>query len=388
MIKIGIIGCGYAGARFLRTFLIRKKLCSDVEILAVCDKNIDRLNLPRKFGISVYTNISEMFQGKRFDIIVVATNEKWRFEVLNELLAYKNCFTKIISEKLLTETIDQSNELLNKYKDHEISVHFIERCSNVVYQLYNWINSNHLSIRRANFFWGKNRLYDHRPTIGVISEISHPIDMILFLANAYPVSKFDIVRGNYIFSNYSYPGKELLETINVNLRFDKKLFINGNSSFLWNERDRRINLFLSKKQDNCISYIANIKFDSPSWDNDKCDILQVDSKTSSLIPIKKFAVNSNDLDPDLEHVFKVYSFICKNINEVRNKGYSSDPFIARLSQAHFVQKIVTEILSDATKNGIFIPYFNNLEPNMEVAKRYDENVFNLINSGEKAPDFD
>jgi predicted dehydrogenase len=388
MIKVAIIGCGYAGARFLRTFLIRKKLHSDVEVSAVCDKNMDRLNLPKKLGINVYTDLSKMFENKKYDIVVVATNEAWRFEVLSALTAYKKHFTKIISEKLLTENMDQANNLLSAYTDNEISVHFIERCSDIVVQLYHWITENKLSVRRANFFWGKNRLYDHRPTIGVISEISHPIDMILFLANAFIYSEFEIIRGNYLFSNFSYPGKNYLETINVNIKFGEKLFVNGNSSFLWNERDRRINLFLTKDGEERISYIANIKFDSPFWDNDKCDIFEIDTKSSLSVPLKKFTVNVENINSDLKHILKMYSFVNKNIEEVLKNNILEDPFIAKLSQAHFVQKIVTEILSDATKHGIYVPCFYDLEPNKETANKYDEDLFNLISYGSKIQDLD
>jgi hypothetical protein len=35
-----------------------------------------------------------------------------------------------------------------------------------------------LQLLRAHFYWGKNRINDHRPTIGVSSEAIHSLDLI------------------------------------------------------------------------------------------------------------------------------------------------------------------------------------------------------------------
>jgi len=377
-IKVGIIGCGYAGIRFLRTFLLRKKLNLDIEVNAVCDNNPDNLKLPRRLNIPVYLNISTMFLNKKYDIIVVTTNERWRFSVLKELLKYKGRFKRIISEKLLTEKLEQATYLLKFYEEHEISIHFVERCSLIIVELFEWIQANKLYVRRADFFWGKERLFDHRPTIGVISEMSHPIDVILTLANQYKHKKFKLINGTYSFSNYSCLDNYLLETACIQMKIGENLYVCGCSSFLLAERERRISIYLSNNEDGNISYIARLKFDQPFWNNDMYSVYKIKSKLCTKEKMEVVFNKNNTMNKENVLTDKMLQFVNVNIDEVRNNNAHQNVFIARLSQAYFVQEIVDAILLDSNKRGVQLPNFCARNKSNNLRDIYEEKMFNVI----------
>lgn len=347
MIKVAIIGFGYSGKRFYEILKVRQKKQNDIKIVGICDNNPNALTGLN--DIFTCTKVEKLFMiSKDIDIIIIAVNEKYRFEIFKEVLKYKNKFKIIISEKLLTENVEQAEKVLEMYQNFGVFVHFVERFSPVVSDFQKWKKVNHLTVRRANFFWGKNRLYDKRPTIGVISEISHPLDLVLYLSDATYNEKFEIESGNYVFSNYSLYDIDLLETINVSIKTDNNLFIFGNSSFLWNKRDRRISLFLSNGQDDDIKYIANFTFDYPSWDNDKCEIFKVDKLEKNIYKIKEYISTANK--DELKGLKKMYSFLEKVIEQLYEHKTEKKE-LPDLKSSVYIQNIVDEILKEAKTLG-------------------------------------
>lgn len=345
MLNVAIIGFGYAGKRFYNVLKARQQIKKDVDVIGICDTNPEVFNLFDE--VKTYTKLEELFRiSNNIDMVVVAVNEKYRFDVFERLLNFKNNFKIIISEKLLTEHVFQAEKLLDMYNQTDIFVHFVERFSPVVTTFYDWMNQNKLVVKRANFFWGKNRLYDKRPTIGVISEISHPLDLILYLGKVNYDENIDIISGNFVFSDYSSFNIDLLETINVSIKVKNNLFIYGNSSFLWNARDRRITLFLANNGDNNIKYIANLFFDNPSWDNDRCEIYEIDSVNKNIKEIKTFySTATND---NLKGLNKIYIFLDEVIKQIEYKKNMDK--LPNLKSSVCIQKIVNNILDKANKS--------------------------------------
>jgi len=347
VLNVAIIGFGYAGKRFYDVLEARKQKENDINLIGICDTNPEVFNFLH--NVRTCTKLEELFEmSNNIDIVIVAVNEKYRFNVFERLLNFKTKFKIIISEKLLTENIFQAEKLLDMYNQTDIFVHFVERFSPVVTTFYNWMNQNELVVKRANFFWGKNRLYDKRPTIGVISEISHPIDLILYLSKVDYNKNIKVINGNFVFSDYSYFDVDVLETINVSIKTSENLYIYGNSSFLWNSRDRRITLFLANKGNEHISYIANFVFDNPSWDNDKCEIFEIDSEDKIVKQIQSF--NSNSTNDDLKGLNKIYRFIdavIKQTFNTQNEKY----ILPNLNSSVCVQRIVGDILDKANNTG-------------------------------------
>lgn len=354
MINVAIIGFGYSGKRFYNVINTRKEIKKDIDIVAICD--VKPIKLEHTNNILICKDVKSIFtKVEKIDIIIVAVNEKYRFQIFKELYKYKKMFKIIISEKLLTENLVQAKSLLNMFEENDIFVHFVERFSPAIIDLYNWIKENKLMVKRANFFWGKNRLYDERPTIGVISEISHPLDLILRLSDFNYEDELTVETGNYVFSDYSSFNIDLLETINVSIKSNKGLFIYGNSSFLWNKRDRRISLFLSNYKSNEINYIVNITLDNPTWDNDEIEILELKNVPKKVIKIKEFY--SKSVDNSLCGLNKIYLFI----EEVINKVFYGENFIdalPNLRSSLYVQKLVDDILREACQKGYHFNIYN------------------------------
>ncbi|KAA3620030.1 MAG: gfo/Idh/MocA family oxidoreductase [Calditrichaeota bacterium] len=84
MVRIGIVGLGYWGPNFERTFTN----LPDSEITAICDLNEDRLNYGKEKIPEVFTtqNLEEMLDKDRIDALVVSTPTKTHFEITKKAL--------------------------------------------------------------------------------------------------------------------------------------------------------------------------------------------------------------------------------------------------------------------------------------------------------------
>jgi len=388
MLSVALIGFGSSGGRFLRALIYRQRFVGDVVLKAVCDSNVDRLKIFSGQEIKKFNNVDDLLIDDNYDVIIVATNENSHFDVLRKIHKYQHKFKRLLVEKLLVETINQAEMVSEIFSDTDISVHFVERHSLIVERLMIWMKMKNLQVNRATFFWGKNRLNDHRPTIGVISEISHPIDLILMISRIESDTDFKILGGSYIYSDFSVSGKQVLDTINVNLKFGENLIVNGSSSFLWDKRMRKIQLFLTDST-GIVKYIANITFDNPNWDIDECCIKKINETDGSSSVIEQWKIEQEDLEEELLCVVKTNKYIEENIEEIKNGKKSMS--LARLSQARYVQKIIHEIKKDSMKNIIETPIFGGLMQNLGKYGECDELLYNLLegkNDGKEFIKFD
>jgi GFO/IDH/MocA oxidoreductase family protein len=354
MLQIGLIGFGESGMRFFRAVVFRAKMIGDVCLKSICDKKFNDDHLFIEYNIRAYNNVQDMIENNMFDIIIVATNEYSHFEVLEKLSHYQDKFIKILIEKPLVGNYEQAEVIKKAYHNNRIYVNFIERYSSVVYKLSSWIHENELKILRASFNWAKNRLYDVRPTIGVISEISHPLDLILMLASIRPNTPSEILQGCYLFSDYSYSGEKVLDTINVNLKIGKNLLINGSSSFLWAKRERKIVLYLGHDNEKAM-YTVFLEFDNPYWDIDSCIIKKINNDIIDEKIIVEWYTERDFMDEDLFCINKLYKFVDESINDLNcniNNKLNSD-----LLQACYLQKIIDSIEDDARKKHYYTCIF-------------------------------
>ena len=166
-------GYGYAGTRFLRALRYLRTVSPNlITEIAICDRRVTDINdLPQ------YRNLEQAIIDFNSNIAVVTTNECEHFAILKIL---ENSKVKIIlCEKPLVETLEQANQCAEMFNTKLLSVNLVERYSDIVSEFAKWNKSNpDYEVKRVEFFWGKNRVKDLRPTIGVISEIIHSIDLI------------------------------------------------------------------------------------------------------------------------------------------------------------------------------------------------------------------
>jgi len=374
MQRVALIGLGKSGSRLLRALIYRERMYKDIKLAAICDSNSERLKTVKlsKIDTQTYTNVDNLLLKDNYDIIIIATNETSHYDILRKIKQYSITFKKVLIEKLLVENFVQASKLSSLYNEEEISVHFVERHSPVVKKFLHWKFINNLRVKRANFLWGKYRLYDHRPTIGVTSEISHPIDLIQVLAGIKSHSPFSILGGNYIHSDFSVSGTRVLDTINVNLKFGEDLVVNGSSSFLWDKRTRKIQLYLSSGDD-AVSYMATFIFDTPHWDADSCKIYKVNQSDGKKHLINHWSISQKDIAPDLLCISKIHEFISENIEEV-SLGKTSTT-LARLSSSCYVQEVLEEINNHSESNSIYTPIYGEKIQNLD---KYKEDDLKLI----------
>ena len=347
--SVAIIGLGRAGGRFLRAFLHRQQNIGDVRITAVCDPNPARAEILRRHGIKTYNDVRELLKAGKYDIIVIATNEDSHFQILSLISGTGVSFRRIIMEKPLVETMEQAGLIKKMFTETDIAVHFVERHSPIVNNFLDWKAENGLEINRAAFFWGKYRLHDSRPTIGVTTEISHALDCVAMLAGISPGTPFEILQGSYIRSDFSFSGSALLDTINMTVRFGGNLIIDGNSSFLWEKRERRIILYLSNHE-HLVTHMAALIFDNPYWDLDTCVINKADSMEGIPKLVRKWKVLRKDIDPNTFCISKTLQFLEENVSEL--KGGPESPRLARLGQACYIQEILEALIKDASRSDV------------------------------------
>lgn len=375
VLSVGLIGFGRSGGRFLRAVIHRQREIGDVSLEAVCDSNKSRLSFLQEFGIKIYSDYLVMLSSNHFDIIIISTNEDSHFQILNDIKKYHISFKRILVEKLLVETMEQAVELKKMYKEDELAVHFVERHSPIVKNVLDWMCDNNLNVKRATFFWGKYRLHDHRPTVGVTSEISHPIDLVLLLARVKNNTKFEVLNSCDSYSDYSYSGEDLLDSISANIKFENGLVINANSSFLWDGRERRVILFLSDNT-GIVKYIVTMIFDNPHWDMDSCVVYDVGISEGRRTVVKEWKINKEDIDSGIFCISKTSRFLGENIEEVLGKSKSI--VLSRINEACYIQKIVTTLENNAPNNASHTHIFSAKEANSIRSADCDDALYKFL----------
>lgn len=341
--RVLLIGLGEAGRRFFQVLRYIEEHEGLIKLDSVCDINPRRFNQDIPSQIRKYTNFEQALLERNFDLIIVCVNEYLHFDILQVIKKYP--FRKVLCEKPLTETLDQLVEIQSAFRDTDISVNFVERYSPIVQDYLGWVNNKSIRIKRIEFFWGKYRFRDARPTIGVTSEISHPLDLILYLIRFPNDGHIQILRGCYSKSDFSPYKESLLDSINVQLLLNGSLLVVGHSSFIWEQRRRKIIIYLEDQVD-VTSQLVVFDFDNPIWDTDTLTIYDISKERREVILQKKYL--TQDLPVNLQRVSKIYKYIKANISCLENPRHERN--IAWITQAATVQQVLEQLKSESMDN--------------------------------------
>nr|WP_315423525.1 Gfo/Idh/MocA family oxidoreductase [uncultured Pedobacter sp.] len=330
--KTLIIGYGYSGKRFLQTL---NHLTNEENIsfeIAIVDNNPSAFfNLDNNYG--QYNEIQQALEDFIPEIVIVAVNEKFHFSILKNLA---NSSTKLVlCEKPLVETIEQLEYLQTINFKPLLSLNLVERFSPILTEFFKWKNSLTDPItKKVEFFWGKNRVKDHRPTIGVISEIIHPLDLIQYM---FGLKEIKFQNAISISSDFSVSGEDVTDSLNV-IGKSNDCIISGHSSFVWVHRHREIIAFIRDLED---TYRINLHFDNPRWD---CDQLIIDKITSAgkITNILTHETTNEDFPKGLFQTYKVSKFVKHSI--LQSEGIVSDgPTLLNFNGAIEIQKVLYAI---------------------------------------------
>ncbi|AEH49812.1 Gfo/Idh/MocA family oxidoreductase [Heyndrickxia faecalis] len=332
-----IVGLGYAGTRFVQAFSnINKNIVGNEKInIAYVDRSLKRSDI--KYFEEIDTAI------KQFDpqIIVISVNDEFHMDVIKKLNGFKGF---VICEKPLANTHDDLELLEAKLSDISgFCLNLIERYSDATIVLKKYVEEHDLRLIRANFYWGKNRINDHRPTCGVISEIIHPLDLIQWICAPNSDLELKSIQGTR--SDFSISGPEVLDSVAVTAYLGRAV-VTGYSSFVNIVRKREVDLVFASPQNKLI--FATMVFDTPVWDIDHLRIWERTSSGEHVIMDMKTSID--DSNPGLKTVRKLVRLVNDVTGYVLNGTVPSQPF-ACLQTALRLQKLLNTIEHNATTIG-------------------------------------
>jgi len=196
----------------------------------------------------------------------------------------------------------------------------VERFSPIVAECMRWLDEHaDLTTRRIEFFWGKHRVRDPRPTIGVCSEVIHPIDLIRLIFKQSTLkleSAFGLECDLYV------DAKPCLDSVFAIFQGDDCSIV-GQASFSWPKRDRRIVAYHSGKGR---LFRLTLEFDTPRWDCDTFKVVSVNETTGVYELVHEFVTNNADFPSELDQIYKVKQFLYSSLL-VSAKGISDVPLV-------------------------------------------------------------
>jgi Oxidoreductase family, NAD-binding Rossmann fold len=331
-----LIGAGAAGSRFLRAGAVLQER-GKVEVVGVCD----RLSLAdRPFGVPVFDDVDSAMLACRADLVVVAVTDTEHASVLARVLRSPQRPRVVACEKPLTTTPDDHRmvEDLARANGVVVTVNYLEECSPVVAQYLDWRRAAGARPSRVEFFWGKNRLGDLRPTIGALSEISHPLDLVRIVTGADPGCGLTDLRCRGVSSDV-VPGRTVLDTISFDGWIDDCLVV-GSCSFAWAQRDRR--LIVHALDAEGAPTIAAFRFDDPVWDRDVLTIDRLANERRWERVVDRTIESSSRDAPDFQ-IAKLIEFLERSAHA---RGPVEFPLVG-LEGSAWVQHVLGQ-LSDAT----------------------------------------
>jgi len=117
MIKVGIIGCGWAGRKHAESF----QQISDTKVVAVSDPNIDAVQaLAHRFDIpKVYSNYKELLEKESIDLVDICTPISTHKDIVLYSTEYVH---NILLEKPMARTSRECNEIITNCEDKGVNI--------------------------------------------------------------------------------------------------------------------------------------------------------------------------------------------------------------------------------------------------------------------------
>lgn len=343
MLNAAIIGFGNAGQRFFRAIDIINSRGPALNVKAIADINPELQTLRQHGECKFYDSYQDLLRDNQFDFIFIATNDNAHFGIFKFIAEAGVRFKKIICEKPLVNSVSEIAFLRDNFQPESIIVHFVERYSEACLALRRYIECKHRIVRRVSFDWSKFRLNDTRPTVGVFSEITHPLDLTLYLSNITRRVHVENISTWISLSDFHAGGLMRPDGITVTLDFVNGPLVTGSSSYLRSERTRKMEFILADEQGNATE-LAVLVFDKPRWDFDYLTLY--DLAASKGQPVRVYEKSFTPEKGSEHGLSKICSFIMQVIDSTRGGSRAS---LASMEQGLFVQEIVLDMAaSDKT----------------------------------------
>lgn len=329
-----VIGFGYAGQRFARALdHISEDEGRPVELVGLVD-----LNPVHHGGLPTFATVSEGLRELAPDVVCVTVNEHQHEGVFDELADYRPCL--LLSEKPLTTDVVSATRVAKNLHRHEFSLNLVERFTPLIPRYRAWAAAHpDLRIVRAEAHWGKHRIFDHRPTMGVLSELIHPLDLVRHL---FPPVSSDLVYAQAVSSDLEVSGQPRMDSI------DASIDVAGvpvllHASFAWPERVRTVTA-LARSGGSLFRILFH--FDQPHWDCDRLEILEI-TASGRWHPVLKESTDVSDLPEQIAGVGKVATYIRRSLGVPVPDWPDSHDGLVGLDEAVELQRLL-EVIGDAT----------------------------------------
>ncbi|WP_434579004.1 hypothetical protein [Pseudomonas sp. Z1-6] len=186
--------------------------------------------------------------------------------------------------------------------------------------------------------WSKYRVKDARPTVGVTSEITHPVDLACYIAGVSTAATLRSTSSIICESDFVQGGMQRPETMLACVDFADGMVLTGISSYIRSERCRTMEFVLSDATSN-VTEIAVLRLDSPKWDDDYLTVFSTVSGASPLDLMLSHVTPPNKNRPRRQ-IDKICRFLEDVISSIKGAG---SPGLPNKSQALLVQDIVRRL---------------------------------------------
>lgn len=363
-----VIGCGKAGARFIKAINYLYSTGVPIKLSFVCDSDSRTLSSCGVSGnVAKYADYTQAFlEHPKVDFIFICVNDHAHYEIFSHIKTNLVQYVRILSEKPLTKDLSEALKISELYKNDEVTLNFVERYSPIIDDYTRWRDENGLQPIKANFFWGKYRIHDPRKTMGVLSEISHPIDLALHLMSVRPSEEISLQQVSGYKSDFSPHSPDLIDSVSICLKIRNQLWITGHSSFVWEKRRRSVTVFLKDRQGAC-KYMAVFNFDDPVWDLDNLKIYDILKVPGRMELVKEFNYGKGDCIQEIFKVNKIYKFILENIANIYEDKKTCN--LAYLDQAIYVQSIL-DLIEREVSGGVAQAIYQSELAHLSIDNRF------------------
>ncbi|SEG46197.1 Predicted dehydrogenase [Paenibacillus sp. UNC499MF] len=332
-----IIGLGYAGTRFSQAFSNLDPAVTGNEPVEIAYVN----RSPKTNGYRYFSGIEQALKEFEPAIVVVSVNDEYHIDVIRQLKDYRGF---VICEKPLVHPQDDLETVESSLKNISgFALDLVERYSDASLTLRQYVQEHNLRLVRANFYWGKDRINDHRPTSGVISEIIHPLDLVQWVSGENAELELKDLQG--IRSDFSISGTAVLDSAAITASLAGAV-VTGYSSFVNILRKREVDLVFASPANKLI--FATMIFDTPVWDIDYLRIWEKTNTGERVIVDLKTEIDESR--PELNTIRKLIRLVADASAFAASGTEPSQPF-ADLPSSLKLQKLLNTIDGDARTIG-------------------------------------
>jgi predicted dehydrogenase len=336
-LNVLIAGMGYAGSRFLsalRTLDGGHGAGADLEI-AYHARHRTREDIP------YYASIAEALTHFRPDVVIVAVTDSAHAEVLTALDGYEGF---VLAEKPLTSRNDDLDAVARALaRTSGFALDLVERYSDATAALRDHVRRGGLTLVRAHATWGKDRINDHRPTVGVTSEVIHSLDLLQWIApGGHTVTPAGVLG---VSSDFSISGPDVLDSVALTATLGEAP-VTVYSSFTNITRQRTVDLTF-RDPDGGLVY-ASAVYDTPVWDADRLRIWRrVPDGEETLCEVD----TTTDRAPEqLRAIVKLRRLVADVLRYVRT-GEAPQVAFAGLEESLALQRLLNDIEDAAATTG-------------------------------------